>query len=205
MIVKNPLPVATSPAPGAGGPRPVRYTTDQYWRMHDLGFFDGIRHEFIGGEVIEMPAQGNEHYGTIEEVRDVMIALFGPGYWVRMQGTLDLSPHSLPDPDIAVVAGPPDRKAKANPTTALLVIEVGHSTLWRDRTLKASLYAAAGIADYWIVNIPDRQLEVRRDPQPDATQEFGYGYGTLTTLKPGATVAPLARPGAVVAVDRLFV
>lgn len=203
MIVKNSLPVVA--APTADEARPFRYTTAQYWQMHDLGFFDGVRHEFIGGEVIEMPAQSNEHYGTIEEVRDVMTALFGPNYWVRMQATLDLSPHSLPDPDVAVVAGPPDRKAKTNPTTALLVIEVSNSRLWSDRTIKASLYAAAGIKDYWIVNIPDRQLEIRRDPQPDATQEFGFGYASLTTHKPGATVSPLALPGSTVRVDRLFV
>ncbi|MBX9585366.1 MAG: Uma2 family endonuclease [Gemmataceae bacterium] len=202
MIVKNTLLPA---APVADEARPYRYTTPQYRQMHDLGFFDGVRHEFIGGEVIEMPSQSNEHYGTIEEVRDVMIALFGPNYWVRMQATLDLSPHSLPDPDIAVVAGPPARKAKTNPTTALLVIEVSDSRLWYDRSTKASLYAAAGIADYWIVNVPGRQIEIRRDPQPDATQEFGHGYATLTTLKQGATASPLALPGAAVPVDRLFV
>jgi Uma2 family endonuclease len=52
-------------------------------------------------------------------------------------------------------------------TTGVLIIEGSDSTLSYDRTRKASLYARAGIADYWIVNLVDKQLEVRHDPRPD--------------------------------------
>ena len=112
--------------------------------------------------------------------------------------------NGVPDPDIAVVRGDPDNPADDNPTSALLVVEVSDSMLSYDRNAKASMYAAAGIADYWIVNIPDRQLEIRRNPQPDSTAEFGHSYGSLTTLKPGDTATPLAAASGVVPVDRLF-
>lgn len=193
-------PMATRAVPSFG----FRFTREQFWDMHERGYFDGKRVELVGGEVVEMPAQSNEHYGTIEEVRDVLAAAFGGGYWVRAQGSLDLSPISVPDPDVAVVRGDRRSFGADNPTSAVLVVEVSDSRLAYDRTTKASLYAAAGITDYWIVNVPDRQLEVRRDPHPDAAAEFGHSFKTLTVLKPGSTVTPLALPNTAIAVDRLF-
>jgi Uma2 family endonuclease len=188
----------------ADAPRPARFTRDQYLRMTDLGFFEGKRVQLIGGEIIEMPAQGNKHFATIDRFRRILEPVFGSGFWVRAQGTLDLDPQGVPDPDIAVFEGDPDHPTPDNPTTAVLVVEVSDSRLAFDRTTKASMYAAAGIADYWIVNVPDRQLEIRRNPQPDATQEFGHGYAPLTTLKLGDTAIPLAAPTGFVPVDRLF-
>ena len=63
---------------------------------------------------------------------------------------------------------------------------------------------SSGIADYWIANMQDRQLETRRGPQPDATQDFGFEYGSLVTLKPGTDASPLAMPGGKVAVEKMF-
>jgi Uma2 family endonuclease len=185
-------------------PARFRFTPEQFWDMHERGYFDGKRVELIGGEVVEMPAQSNEHYGTIEQVRDVLEGVLGTGFWVRMQATLDLSPLGMPDPDVAVTPGPRQRGRKSNPTTAVLIAEVSDSRLIYDRTTKASLYAAAGISEFWIVNVPVRQLEVHRDPQPDAAQEFGYGYASISVVKPGDMVHPLAAPNEAVAVADLF-
>ena len=63
---------------------------------------------------------------------------------------------------------------------------------------------AARIADYWIVNIPDRRLEVYRDPAPDAAAPFGWRYGRVVTLGPDERVAPLAVPSAFVTVADLL-
>jgi Uma2 family endonuclease len=172
--------------------------------MSELGYFEGKRVQLIGGEVIEMPAQGNKLGATIHRIQRLLEGVFGPGFWVRNQLTLDLDPHGIPDPDIAVVRGDTDQPGDDDPTTALLVVQVSDSMLSYDQNAKASMYAAAGIADYWIVNIPDRQLESRRNPQPDSSAGFGHSYGSLTTLKPGSTATPLAAPNGVVPVDRLF-
>lgn len=179
------------------------FTRDQYFQMAELGYFEGRRVELIGGEIVEMPAQSHKHYGTMDEVREVLTALFGPGYWVRMEGTLDLSPCGVPDPDISVVLGE-RRTHTCIPTSALLIVEISDSRLTYDRTTKASLYAASGIQDYWILNVKDRQLEIRRDPQPDIIADFGFSYGSLRTYKPGASVTPLALPNTSLPVDRLF-
>src|SRR5204862_46858 len=92
----------------------------------------------------------------------------------------------------------------SNPTTALLVVEVADTTLSYDRNTKASLYAASGIADYWIVNIPGQQLEVFRDPVPDASARFGVRYSSRTILVAGDVVSPLALPAAQVPVADLL-
>lgn len=77
---------------------------------------------------------------------------------------LNLTPVSQPEPDIAVVKGSARDYAVAHPTTALLVVEVAESTLAFDRGEKASLYAGAGISEYWVLNLVARRLEVSRDP-----------------------------------------
>lgn len=131
-------------------------------------------------------------------------AVFGTGYWVRVQGTLDLEPNSMPDPDLAVVIGDPKQPGPNLPTTALLVVEISDSTLTEDRQWKSSLYAAAGIADYWIVNLRDDCLEIRREPRVDSTARFGHDYGSLTTLGPGEFAAPLAAPSTGIAIMDLI-
>ena len=204
MIVKNPLPLPTA-APGRTLPGPPRFTRDQYMRLCELDFIANSRIQLIGGELVEMPGQKNSGGKAMARLDRLLQAAFGPGYWVRNQLTLDLSPHGVPDPDLAVVVGDPETDSDDNPTSALLVVEVSDTSLGYDRNAKASMYAAAGITDYWIVNVPGGQVEVRRDPQPDPTQEFGYGYGSLATVKPGGTVTPLAAPSAVIPVDRVVV
>src|SRR5262249_26865513 len=94
--------------------------------------------------------------------------------------------------------------ATHHPQTAVLIVEVSESRLDYDRTRKASLYARADITDYWIVNLVNNQLEVRRDPRPDPSQHYGHGYASLTTLVPPAVVSPLAAPQVSLAVADLL-
>lgn len=186
-------------------PQPFLWTRDEYYRASEAGVFQGVRVQLIGGEIIEMPAQKNWHLLGIDQTQDALKLAFGPQYWIRAQGTLDLSPLSVPDPDLAVVAGSrQSHTGPNNPTTALLIVEVSDTTLSYDRNRKASLYAASGIADYWILNLVDRQLEVYRDPVADAAKPFGFRYASRTDLGPADTASPLAVPGASIAVADLL-
>jgi Uma2 family endonuclease len=186
-------------------PRPYRWSRDEYFKMSELGWFDGRRVELIGGEVIEMPAQFDVHLAAITLTQAALGLAFGPAYWVRNQGTLDLSPHGVPDPDLAVIRGSPKgRTGHTIPTSALLVVEVSESSLRYDRREKGSMYAAAGIADYWIVNLVQKQLEIYRRPVADSAETFGFRYSTRKILDPGDAVAPLAARKARVAVADLF-
>jgi Uma2 family endonuclease len=181
-------------------PRPYRWTREEFFQMIELGWFQDKRVEMIGGEVIEMAAQLDLHLASITLTGDALRVAFGPGHWVRVQGSLDLSPHGIPSPDLAVRPGSPQAAARTIAKSALLVVEVSDTTVAYDRNYKSSLYAAGGIADYWIVNLVQRQLEVYRDPVADSTKPFGFRYNNRTILDPPDKVSPLAAPQASITV-----
>ncbi len=200
------LPVSKDPGKAAQSsePQPRKWTRDEYYQAAAMGWFRGKRVVLLAGEAIEMPAQGNWHCISLEKSERILRRIFPEEqYWVRGQNPLDLPDGSSdPEPDLAVVAGSPD-DFKQHPSTALLIVEVSDSSLRLDRR-KASAYAAAGVADYWIVNLSDHVVEVYRDPIVDATAEFGMRYGSVSTLKPGATIIPIAAPQVAVNVADLL-
>lgn len=103
-----------------------------------------------------------------------------------------------PEPDIMVLAGVPDNYASVpRPADVLLLVEVSLSTLSYDRNTKATLYAVSGIADYWIINLQNRTLEVRRQPG-------GGGYASLRIYRETDAVALLAAPNSPVRVSDLL-
>ncbi len=159
--------------------------------------------ELIEGRVVNMAIQTELHYSVIALAETVMRQAFGVGSYVRSQAPLNLLKMSVPCPDVCVVAGN-IRDHKSHPTAALIIVEVSVGTLGYDRNTKASLYAKAGIGDYWIVNVKRRKLEVRRRPVPDETALFGYSYADLSIYGPGDAVAPMAAPKSMVKVAELL-
>ena len=98
-------------------PKQRLWTREEFYRLLDLGFFQGQRVELIDGEIVEVAAQKNLHAISIKVTEDELEAAFGRGFWVRVQMTLDLSPWSVPDPDLAVVPGlPRTHSPLVNPT-----------------------------------------------------------------------------------------
>jgi Uma2 family endonuclease len=190
--------------PTIDSPRRYRWTREEFLQMIDLGWFQDKRVEMIGGEVIEMAAQLDLHLASITATQDTLRLVFGSGYWVRVQGSLDLSPHGIPSPDLAVVHGSHHGAGRTIAKSALLVVEISDTTLAYDRYHKSSLYSAGGITDYWIVNLVQRQLEVYRDPVADSTQWFGLRYNSRTILDPPDKVSPLAAPHAQITVADLL-
>jgi len=186
-------------------PHPRPWSAEELYRLLSLGFFDGQRVELIEGKILLMASQSNWHALSIKLAEDRLNSIFGPNYWVRIQMSLDLTPFSVPDPDLAVIPGSPrDNAINKNPTSALLVVEVSETTLVHDRKRKASLYAKVGIADYWIVNLEKRFLEVYRNPAQDETKDFGFGYQDVQYLEPSDEIAPLALPQARIKVADLL-
>ncbi len=185
--------------------RTRRWTRVEYDRLIELGAFQADEHlELIGGELIAGEPQGAEHYTAIRKSTKALEAAFGPGWEVRPQGPLGLDDESEPEPDVAVVPGSVDDYRSAHPSRPVLVLEVAVSTLGFDRGRKGSLYARAGLADYWVLNLESRVLEVYRQPAPDPTAPFGWRYARREVVAATGNVAPLAVPGAVVAVADLL-
>ena len=182
-----------------------RWKRVEYERLIETGFFQpGDPIELIGGQLIVAEPQGSGHFAAIRAVEEALRVAFGRGWDVRGQGPVALDEESEPEPDVAVVPGSFRDYAAAHPSRPVLVVEVSESSLALDREHKGSLYARAGLDDYWIVNLVDRVLEVYRDPVGDLAASFGWRYQSVEVLERGAFVSPLALPGARIRVADLF-
>ena len=185
-------------------PKPYRWTREQYYKLGEVGILADKNVELIEGKVIEMSPIYSPHATMVTIVQELMSEIFGKGWVVRIQQPLSLGTDSDPQPDIAVITGKARDFMDAHPTSAALVIEVAVSSLSYDRKQKASLYAKAGIKDYWIVNVEDEQLEVYRRPIADANGEYGFSYAQTLIFKKGDVVKPLAKSKVVIAVADLL-
>ncbi|MDY3559823.1 Uma2 family endonuclease [Gemmata sp. JC673] len=192
---------ATLPAAPRRTP-PHRWTVPEFHRLCSLGMFAGRRPVLLNGVILEQGPMDSPHGNGVERTDTVVRAAFGAGWRFRVQLPLVLSLHTDPMPDIAVVAGALAGNP-GHPTTAALVIEVADTTFDTDTTEKAELYATAGIADYWVLDVDNRELHVFRAPRPSASLGV-TAYYTHSVLKPGDTVSPLAVPGVAVRVADLL-
>lgn len=185
--------------------RTRRFSRVEYERMVELGVFrPGEPLELLGGELMVAEPQGAAHYTAIQRAARALEAAFGQGWTVRTQGPIGLDDESEPEPDVAVVAGTPEDYGRVHPSRPVLTVEVAEWSLALDRDQKGSLYARAGLAEYWIVNLADRVLEVYREPVSDPAAPFGWRYGHCQVLDASAHVTALAAPGASVAVSALL-
>ena len=185
-------------------PPPVkRWSVTEFHRLGDAGLFEGQNLILVAGEILEMPVAGAPHDVALLLLEDQVRRCFPMGYTVRNQMSLVVGQTTDPVPDLAVVRGSA-RDFLSKPTTAVLVAEVADSSLAYDTDDKANLYASAGIADYWVVDLVNRQVVVFRDPIPDPARRFGAGYTTVTTNPIGQSVSPLAAPTAAIAVADLL-
>jgi Uma2 family endonuclease len=185
-----------SAQPAHIGPRPVRWTCAEFLRLGDLGMFEGRGAMLINSVILEEGPMNPPHAITLGLVEEAVRTAFGGGWWVRNQSPLILGQDTDPEPDLAVVPGRP-RDYGTHPTTADLVVEVADSSLDFDTNEKRVLYAAAGIRDYWVVDINGRQLLVYRDPQSG-------DYATRLAFGPTKAVSPLAAPPATVQVSDML-
>ena len=182
-----------------------KWTRLEYDRLVEaeiLGPEDRI--ELLGGEMIVKEPQYSPHATGVRLVQRVLEVTFGAGWDVRPQMPVALDEESEPEPDICVVPGDPRDYRDAHPERPVLIVEVSLSRLGFDREHKGSLYARAGIADYWIVNIPDRRVEVYRERVPDGAASFGWRYGRSVALGPDQLFSPMAAPVAEIAVADLL-
>jgi len=177
--------------------RTRRWTRSEYGRLIEIGVFDVGEHvELLGGEILVAEPQSSPHYTAIGLVEDALARALGPGWLVRAQGPLALDDESEPEPDVAAVPGGVRDYGREHPARPALIVEVAESSLALDRAHKGSLYARAGVADYWVLNLVDRVLEIYRQPITDTLAPFGWRYGSRQTLGPETSVSPLAAPEA---------
>jgi Uma2 family endonuclease len=180
-----------------------RWTTEQYRDLARAGFFRDRHVELINGELIELVVNPPHDTGVYLAL-NVLQRVFSQGHVVRPQLSLDLGRRYQPIPDVAVATGAARDFAARHPTTAVLLVEVADSSLRHDRLVKGHRYARAGIADYWIVNLVDRQLEVYRNPGPGPDRPGRFRYADVTIIGADGHVSPLARSDQIISVAELL-
>ena len=173
-------------------PRPYRWTREQFYEIGEMGLFEGRRAILVEGEILAMPAMKDPHRTALVLADEALRAAFGPGYFLSMQSPFDIGKATDPEPDVAVIQGTIRQFAGQGLTNAALIVEVSDTTYAYDRREKASLYASAGVQDYWIVRLKTRQLEIYRQPKADDTQPSGFGYSLKTIHESSKIVQPLS-------------
>ena len=201
-IATSPAPLAAITPPPGGGPRPWKWTREQYYKLGELGFFQGKKVELLFGEIVEMSPIGWLHRVACRKTAEALERAFAGIGWVDRSEPLDLG-NSDPQPDVAVITGRFEDYS-THPTTALLVVEVADTTLAQDTTTKAELYATARIAEYWVLDVTNRVLLVYRDPVSLPAGLGATAYRTQLTLSPTDRVSPLAAPTASILVSELL-
>jgi len=177
-----------------------RLSVDEYHRMVEVGVLGEDEHvELLEGVVVSMPPHGPLHAGTIQRLNKLLVRAAGDDWDVRCQLPLTLGDRNEPEPDLAVVRAGEGSLLDRHPTTARLVIEVTSSSGTADRGVKARLYASSGIAEYWIVDVGQKVIEVHLDPDPTEGR-----YRASRTLQGGDAVVSTALPGLAFEVGRLF-
>jgi len=142
-----------------------KWTAKEYHKLGEIGIFNPEeRLELIEGNIIKISAKGTVHASATRRTATLLHNLLGNQAAVYNKSPIALDDNSEPEPDIAAVRIDPFDYATHHPTPSevYLIIEVADSSLTFDREIKAKIYARSGIADYWVVNVGDRQLHVFR-------------------------------------------
>lgn len=177
-----------------------RFSVDEYEQMIEHGILtENSRVELIRGEIIKKMAIGDPHAASVKRLNRLFATTLGNRALISVQDPIRLI-DSEPEPDVALLLPRADfyLSGKPRPPDILLVIEVSDSSLELDRDVKLPMYAAAGIAEFWIVNLEDNCLEVYRQP-------LSHGvYNYVQVLRQGDDIEIVALPGSTLAVDAIL-
>lgn len=146
---------------------PYRLKVRQFEQMIDAGILPAERRiELLDGMLVDKMTKNDPHDFGVSQLSEDLRRLLPRDWTVREEKSVRLSMWSRPEPDVAVVRGPLQRYRSRTPRPAdtPLIVEVCDTTYYKDRHQKWPLYASAGIAVYWILNIPDRRVEVFTEP-----------------------------------------
>jgi Uma2 family endonuclease len=170
-----------------------KWTRAECVAMEASGVWDQQqRLELVEGDLINKMGKNRPHTIVLTFFREALALVFG-GHYVDTETTIDVAPEdnpaSEPQPDLIVLVKPSQEYRKGNPQPAdlRLVVEIADSTVHFDRTVKARLYARAGIVEYWIADVTARSLVVHRDP-------LNGSYQSVTVYTDQESVRPLASP-----------
>lgn len=178
---------------------PFRFTVERYDAMIDAGILgENDRVELIRGEIVPKMPIGSPHAACVTRLMRLLNRVVGARAVISPQNPVRFF-DSEPEPDVTVLKPRKDDYANSKPVPddVLLIIEVADSSLEFDRQYKLPIYAEAGIAEYWIVNLIDDVVEVYRDPA-------GATYRNESLARRGDSLTLLALPDVTIAVSDIL-
>jgi Uma2 family endonuclease len=186
-------------------PKTRRWKRVEYERLVELSVFEpGERLELLDGLLAVREPQGSRHSAAIRAVLDALRKALGNAWQIDSQLPIALDDDSEPEPDVAVVPRDRERYRLGHPSRPALIVEVAESSYRIDRHYKMSLYARAGVAEYWIVDVVRDTLEVHRAPQASADAAHGWLYGRVEVFRRADRISALVAPDAVIPVADLL-
>jgi hypothetical protein len=167
-----------------------RFNVDEYHRMIAAGVLkEGEPIELLDGWLVLKMTRNPPHDLSLSLTVKAINRLLPDDWFSRIQSAITIPEYDEPEPDIGVVRGPERRYASHHPgpLDTAMIVEVSDSSLQEGREDKAPIYAAAAIPVYWIVNIPDRQVELYSHPSgsvpdPGYRQSHVFRSGDLVPL-----------------------
>jgi len=175
--------------------KPRRIRREEYQALVEKGFFDEQRVELLDGVIVEMSSGDPPHASPIELLTELLVPRLLGRARVRVQLDYLGRGDSQPVPDLAIV--PVASYKRQHPDKAYAIIEVAFSSLRKDRLLKAPMYAASNVDEYWVVDVLEQSFEVFRDTD-------GRTYRSVTRHAATEQVSLLAFPDVSVRVGDVF-
>ena len=167
-----------------------RFTVHDYHRMGEAGILSPTdRVELIDGEIVTKMAIGPRHGASVDRANRALTTTVATSAIVRVQGSVRLDLFNEPEPDIVLLRPRADFYASAHPGPAdiLLIVEVSESSIDYDRDIKARVYARAGLAEYWVVDLNEDVVHVHSDP-------FSGIYRSVASYRRDQSIAPRLLP-----------
>ena len=176
-----------------------RFTVEDYERMGDAGVLgEDARVELIAGEIVDMSPIRPRHVACVNRSNRLLSRHVGDAGWVSVQNPIRLGDHDEPQPDLAVLRPRADyTRSLPTPADVLLLVEVADTSLAYDRDVKIPMYARAGIAEVWLVDLNGQVVLRYAEPHEGA-------YRRTERVERGQRLAALNLPGLEIAVDELF-
>ncbi|HET7538520.1 MAG TPA: Uma2 family endonuclease [Polyangiaceae bacterium] len=173
--------------------RPLRRA--EYDQLVELGAFQDERLELLDGALVAMSPIGTAHCFSVRKLNELLVLALHGRAVVSCQMPFAALEFSEPEPDFAIL--PLGDYATEHPSEAHLIIEVAESSLALDRGKKLRLYASCAVPEYWVVNLPERCIEVYTGPTPGA-------YSRVARYEPGQSIRLGAFPDVTLAVSDML-
>jgi Uma2 family endonuclease len=182
----------------AADARIYRFSVEQYYKMGEVGIFhedDPV--ELLNGTIVVAPAFSVRHIKASRRLQNVAFHKYGNGCLLDVRNPLMIDGYSVLQPDLALLRRDLDESRLPVPGEVLLLVEIADQSLPYDLCDKRVAYARSGIVEYWLLDLPQNQMHIFRDPGAD-------GYRSERIVSANESIAPLAFPDVPIPLNELF-